>query len=129
MPSLSPSHPSPPSGRPPDSSLHPSESADGLSTSDPPSFETLVTEEEVAAVGIEGRYALPLQDAKDDTLGVEGDEKGELEFTGHPELAQEEQLPWTYPEGGKGWWVVLGCFMYAGSTMVRRRFPLLSHRA
>lgn len=32
---------------------------------------------------------------------------------------EEEEEEWTYPDGGrKAWMVVLGCFIYAGSTMV-----------
>ena len=64
-------------------------------------------------MGAKVRYALPIPGDK------AGDEKGEGEKGGGEkgELAPEEE--WTYPEGGKGWRVVLGCWLYAGSTMVR----------
>lgn len=31
---------------------------------------------------------------------------------------EDEEVEWGYPEGGRGWWVVLGCFLYAGCNMV-----------
>lgn len=31
---------------------------------------------------------------------------------------EAEDVAWSYPEGGRGWWVVLGCFLYAGANMV-----------
>lgn len=45
--------------------------------------------------------------------------KGDAEKEGELEGQEEE---WTYPEGGRGWRVVGGCFIFAGSTMASSFF-------
>jgi len=49
-----------------------------------------------------------------------GGGKGDVELNRTVEVNDEEEEElWTYPDGGrKAWSVVLGCFIYAGSTMV-----------
>ena len=86
------------------------------------SIEGQIDEEPARSSG--GGKAGGARSAKDlETGGGGGKEEVELNRTEEVNDDEEEEV-WTYPDGGrKAWSVVLGCFIYAGSTMVSRIFP------